>query len=45
MRKQLELRLINFGHRDNGIFFFPKLKLLLRGTRFQSIEDIEENSQ
>ena len=25
-------------------FLFPKLKLLLRGTRFQSIEDIKENS-
>ena len=25
-------------------FLFPKLKLPLRGTRFQSIEDIKENS-
>ena len=25
-------------------FFFPKLKLPLRGSRFQSIEDIKENS-
>ena len=24
-------------------FLFPKLKLPLRGTRFQSIEDINEN--
>ena len=24
-------------------FIFPKLKLLLRGTRFQLIEDIKEN--
>ena len=28
-----------------NFFFFPKLKLPLRGTRFQSIEDIKENSQ
>ena len=27
-----------------NFFFFPKLKLPLRGTRFQSIEDIKENS-
>ena len=27
------------------IFLFPKLKWLLRGTRFQSIEDIKENSR
>lgn len=26
-------------------FLFPKLKLPLRGTRFQSIEDIKENSR
>ena len=26
-------------------FLFPKLKLLLRGTRFQSIEDIKKNSR
>ena len=26
-------------------FLFPKLKLPIRGTRFQSIEDIEENSR
>ena len=26
-------------------FLFPKLKLPLQGTRFQSIEDIKENSQ
>ena len=26
-------------------FLFLKLKLLLRGTRFQSIEDIKENSR
>jgi len=26
-------------------FLLPKLKLPLRGTRFQSIEDIKENSQ
>ena len=26
-------------------FLFPKLKLPLRGTRFQSIEDIQENSR
>ena len=26
-------------------FLFPKLKLLLQGTRFQSIEDIKENSR
>ena len=26
-------------------FLFPKLKLLLRDTRFQSIEDIKENSR
>ena len=27
------------------IFLFPKLKLPLRGTRFQSIEDVKENSR
>ena len=27
-----------------NFFLFPKLKLLFRGTRFQSIEDIKENS-
>ena len=27
------------------IFLFPKLKLPLRGTRFQSIEHIKENSR
>ena len=26
-------------------FLFPKLKLPFRGTRFQSIEDIKENSR
>ena len=26
-------------------FLFPKLKLPLRGTRFQSIEDIKQNSR
>ena len=26
-------------------FLFPKLKLPLRGTRFQSIEDMKENSR
>ena len=26
-------------------FLFPKLKLPLQGTRFQSIEDIKENSR
>ncbi len=26
-------------------FLFPKLKLPLRGTRFQSIEDVKENSR
>ena len=26
-------------------FFFPKLKLPFRGFRFQSIEDIKENSR
>ena len=29
----------------DDFFFFPKLKLKLRGTRFQSIEDIKENSR
>ena len=28
-----------------NFFLFPKLKLPLRGTRFQSIEDIKENSR
>ena len=27
----------------DDVFLFPKLKLPLRGTRFQSIEDIKEN--
>ena len=28
-----------------NVFLFAKLKLPLRGTRFQSIEDIKENSR
>lgn len=28
----------------SDFFLFPKLKLPLRGTRFQSIEDIKQNS-
>jgi len=27
-----------------NFFLFPKLKLSLRGTRFESIQDIKENS-
>jgi [histone H3]-lysine36 N-dimethyltransferase SETMAR len=27
-----------------NFFLFPKLKLPLRGTRFQSVEDLKENS-
>ena len=46
------LQKLNEYHRTTAIFSrygsgrlfsFPKLKLLLRGTRFQSIEDIKEN--
>jgi hypothetical protein len=29
----------------NDFFFVPKLKLPLRGTRFQSVENIIENSR
>ena len=29
----------------DDFIFFPKLKLPLRGTRFQSTEDIKENSR
>ena len=35
----------NLFHAKLAFFFFPKLKLPLRGTHFQSIEDIKENSQ
>ena len=30
---------------STDFFFFPKLKLPLQGTHFQSIENIKENSQ
>ena len=35
----------SFDMAPTDFFLLPKLKLLLRGTRFQSIEDIKENSR